>query len=218
VIEFELDTSELLEASKFVRGLTGAVNDPVVMIGGIRVYGQIAHSNYVQRGMVFSKRRWQGISNFTKKVREERGYSPVKPTSVRLANWPAFSPSISTTDSAYKGRQNDGHSTMIGRVMPRSAILQVTGPKAEHASESGIFQPLSGMTGEGRAGRFGAGYMPPRPFWGVTELMGRSLSQAMTGYLYMSWIGSVNVRKDRTKYKLDQSYVMVTGRRLSPWN
>jgi hypothetical protein len=192
VFKITVDKTDLAKFNAFVDGARAATNDRDAISGMIKVYGLYTDKNFLSRGTAFGH-KWQPISNYTRKVREQRGQNPLMPplqgsgwlkrvTGYELSRWNPGRSSATFTDAPVDP-DSDGRTTMTVSVDPRRATLHMSGPKASHMTgdTSGVDIGLS------RPGRYGAGYMPPRPFWGMNQSVVDTMSQAAVAGFFRAW-------------------------------
>src|SRR5690606_28901342 len=112
----------------------------------------------------------------------------------------AFKYRHSSTDFAYRGPQNDGRSTATGVAYGRYAHFKISGPKANNMT---AHTPPSME----KSGRWGAGYVPARPFFGMDQETSRIVGNAIAGYLMFYWY---NGAPRGTVIKQDASFTRYT--------
>lgn len=201
------------EGIKQIRGFLGAADEAKMDLDlpgyAITVFGAFTMTNFQKRGMEFG-RKWQPISEYTKEVREMRGQNPLAPplrpggtnwlyntSAVALANWPRQSAGRSFVDSGhYPGKPSDGPTAMLVTSTPMHATIKMAGAKVAHMFDDisktnvGLMQykrSAFGARGGGDANRYGRGYVPARPFWGVNRRMTGVMADAVVSALFVNW-------------------------------
>jgi hypothetical protein len=207
VFRFTIDEQDLQKIRAFANGYRAAQTDLEIPSAMIRMYGAFAAKNFVQRGQVFGK-KWQAVSAYTQQVRVERGQIGTAPplmaggkqwlyntAGVALHNWPRESPGRSFHDSTrYQGKPSDGPTDMFVTAGPTGAVIRMVGAKAAHmmGDSSGAFPGfMQYKTGNrrarGDANRYGAGYLPPRPYWGMNQEVANLIADAASSAFIRNW-------------------------------
>lgn len=221
MFRFSIDDEALARMVKWVSSIYDAANETDIMVGAVRAVGNHNYIQFHTRGAYFGK-KWQNISRSTEAIRELRGQGPYNPPLQPLGNNGWLFPSVTghlagmpwnnkvwnTADKPYRGVPNDGPSNLSVVVMSRSAVIKLSGPKAAHMVGDRSKTPIgyggfatAGLRRRERASanRYGRGYLPPRPFWGLRTEVLEDATTLMVNRLYISWANNDSTHK--TWYK-----------------
>lgn len=158
-----------------VQDLEKAVDKPD-MAGPIRGAAKVWGENFKAEGWLAGS-GWKPLSEFTRNLREWRGYDPDHPILVQSGGLRAAAveyPSKFKDGQKSMARSNsrgDANTQLVIRTMSRRATLTISGPKVEN-NTGGV---TSGM---GWAGSHEHG-LPKRRFWFVSEEVRSQMVEAL---------------------------------------
>jgi hypothetical protein len=192
VFKITIEGDGLKTINSFIDGALAAQYDlemPAVMI---RVFGMFTQSNFNKSGQEFGS-KWQKVSKYTQEIRRQRGKNPVAPplmpnwgptgwlylsSAKELSEWPLQNTSRQFVDAGkYHGKPSDGPTVVVITSSPGHAVIKMQGAKAAHmtgdtsGAHIGFAQYRSGGYGSFNPGRYGGGFLPARPFWGLNQRM-----------------------------------------------
>lgn len=178
-----VDYSDWIRVLNWIGAGQGVADSPAVLTPAIRVVGQELLDNY--NGEVGPGSAWQKLTTATRSLREKRGYPAAKPVlnqsgglkaaSVEiLAHWSLAAPRTHSVAAAYK---NSGATSFNASQTSRRFEATVSGPKVENQYGS------ANTTGE----RYGAGYLPRRPFWYIPSGIEDEMARATLNAFELNW-------------------------------
>lgn len=231
MFRFKVDESDLSKIDLFVSGALLARDDIDPLVTMLRVYGMFTNRQFASRGQEFGS-RWQSISEYTRKVRQQRGLNALAPplhgtgalkemVGDRIEKWPLLQTSRTFTDMHKSMRTDptsDGPTTLTVSITPGNATMHLVGPKASHMTgdSSGSFIGFSQYRKGGYSGfnpgRYGMGYMPPRPFWGMNAALGEALEEAAVAGFIRGWYNAAGAAGGTTRYSTpNMAYLRMIG-------
>jgi len=199
VFRFTVDQGDLNRIEAFINGALMAESDPDPVVTMLKVYGMYTTRQFQTRGLEFGS-KWQSISEYTRKVRQQRGQNALAPplsgtgwlaktVGRRIEEWPVTLMSRPFTDYGMTtDPPSDGPTTLTVNILPHQAVMHMSGPKAAHMTgdTSRTFAAID-MLGGYAGGRYGYGYLPPRPFWGFSAGMAEALPEAAAAGFIRAW-------------------------------
>jgi hypothetical protein len=207
VFRFTVDKDDLLNLGKWVRSIEPASRETDVGVALVRALGEHTTVNFSDRGKWFGK-KWQNISKYTEVIREERGIPVLNPplhgkgwlrlaTGEHLSHMPWNNAQWSSHDrTRYRASPSDGDTSVFVNVSGSHAVVKIIGAKAAHMTGDisktfvgfGQYKKAAyGKRGGTDANRYGYGYLPPRPFWGVHQKLLEDASTKAVNRIFINW-------------------------------
>jgi len=168
----------------WIAKLPQMVESPDIWTNGIRIMGNEFAKNFDTEGAHLGH-RWQGLTEFTKRTRADRGFSPAHPILEQSGSlrWMAAGMfqmwalgSMKWYNDAGQGYKGDGVTSLQVSQRAKELFIKMTGPKVQHMQKTFV-------QGE----RFGAGFQPSRPFWNLTDTIVNQMGQAITDRIMLDW-------------------------------
>jgi hypothetical protein len=188
-IGMSVDLRDIKRLSKWIDRLPSIIEGPEVFSPGIAVLGSEFAFQFESQGTRLGN-RWQPLSKMTQATRAKRGFDPKSPILVQsgelrrmaVGSFQDFSSGGARTmkrnDRAARGYTPDGTTYFTMSVSSLEFNASITGPKVDH---------MTGSTMVEGSKKYGAGYLPRRPFWALNPTVMGYVEDAILTRVMMDW-------------------------------
>lgn len=186
-MEFKFDVKQLVRVYEWLDKFDATAKNPEVMDIGVKYLGQAIDRNFRNEGTPSFGGQWDNLSLYTQLIRSERGYPPAHPILVQSGTLRDV-----TAGTLSSWGVGTGRATVSGQGIRMAAwtgqlsfTAKISGPKVEN--QYGGTMSRSGLPARSTFDDNNPGYLPARPFFGLTHVAAIQAREAIVKKIMSDW-------------------------------